>query len=57
MTKQVVNMQCVQKYIAQNIETKPKRTLLFREDFINYGSSEAAHQPLVRLQNKALLFM
>ncbi len=45
-------MQSIEKQIEKSIKGKPKGTLVFPDDFLGYGSSEAIRKALDRLENK-----
>src|SRR4051812_40005094 len=48
-------MQGSEKQIEKSIKLKPRGTLVFPEDFVDYGSSEAVRKALDRLEDKKLL--
>ncbi len=48
-------MQSVEKQIEKSIKGKPKGSLLFPEDFMRYGSSDAIRKSLDRLKNKLVI--
>ena len=48
-------MQSSEKQIEHAIKAKPRGTLVFPEDFTDYGSSDAIRKALERLKNKKLL--
>jgi len=48
-------MQSIEDKIEKSIKSKQRGVLLFADDFIEYGSSEAIRQALVRLVNKEVI--
>ncbi|KYG75137.1 hypothetical protein MB14_07475 [Roseivirga ehrenbergii] len=48
-------MQSVEQKIEKLIKSKQRGTLLFADDFFEYGSSDAIRQALVRLANKEII--
>lgn len=48
-------MQSVEGKIVKKIKSKQRGVLLFADDFVGYGSSEAIRQALVRLSNKQVI--
>lgn len=48
-------MESVEKKIERSIKAKPAGMILFPDDYLNFGSSEAVRKALDRLQDKKML--
>lgn len=48
-------MLSIEKEIEKSIKDKPKGTLIFPDDFVHFGSSDAVRQALVRLVKKQVI--
>lgn len=49
-------MQSIEKQIEKSIKGKSKGTLVFPDDFMHYGSSDAIRKALDRLEGKQIIF-
>lgn len=48
-------MQSIEKQIERSIKSKPMGSLVFPDDYLDYGSSEAVRKALDRLQDKKVI--